>query len=83
MLPGVRIGSDVVIGAGSVVTRDIPDGTVAAGSPCRPIRPIEEYERRALERATWWRGTPSPGELREHVLASLAERHAAEREAQR
>jgi maltose O-acetyltransferase len=38
ILPGVRIGSRAVIGAGSVVTRDIPDGTFAAGNPCRVIR---------------------------------------------
>src|SRR5580693_5137891 len=40
--PGVRIGSKSVIGAGSVVTRDIPDGVFAAGNPCRMIREILE-----------------------------------------
>jgi maltose O-acetyltransferase len=40
VLPGVRIGSRTVIGAGSVVTRDIPDDVFAAGNPCRVIRPI-------------------------------------------
>jgi maltose O-acetyltransferase len=38
--PGVRIGSRAVIGAGSVVTRDIPEATFAAGNPCRAIREI-------------------------------------------
>ncbi len=38
ILPGVRIGSKAVIGAGSVVTRDIPEGVFAAGNPCRVIR---------------------------------------------
>lgn len=42
ILPGVRIGSRAVIGAGSVVTRDIPDGVFAAGNPCRVIREIAE-----------------------------------------
>jgi maltose O-acetyltransferase len=42
ILPGVRIGSRSVIGAGSVVTRDVPDGVVAAGNPCRVIREIGE-----------------------------------------
>jgi maltose O-acetyltransferase len=42
ILPGVRIGSRAVIGAGSVVTRDIPDGVFAAGNPCRVIRKIAE-----------------------------------------
>ena len=40
VLPGVRIGSRAVIGAGSVVTRDVPDGVFAAGNPCRVIREI-------------------------------------------
>ena len=42
ILPDVRIGSHAVIGAGSVVTRNIPDGVFAAGNPCRVIREITE-----------------------------------------
>ena len=42
ILPGVRIGSRAVIGAGSVVTRDIPENVFAAGNPCRVIRDITE-----------------------------------------
>ena len=42
ILAGVRIGSRSVIGAGSVVTRDIPEDVFAAGNPCRVIRPITE-----------------------------------------
>ena len=38
ILPGVRIGDGAVIGAGSVVTRDVPAGMLAAGNPCRVIR---------------------------------------------
>jgi maltose O-acetyltransferase len=40
ILPGVRIGSKTVIGAGSVVTRDVPDQVFAAGNPCRVIRSL-------------------------------------------
>lgn len=40
ILAGVRIGSRSVIGAGSVVTRDIPEGVLAAGNPCRVIRSV-------------------------------------------
>ncbi|EPD86546.1 hypothetical protein HMPREF1529_00598 [Microbacterium sp. oral taxon 186 str. F0373] len=40
ILPGVTIGSDSIIGAGSVVTRDIPAGVVAVGNPCRVVRAI-------------------------------------------
>lgn len=42
--PGVTIGDRTVIGAGSVVTRDIPAGVVAAGNPCRVLRVIEPSE---------------------------------------
>ena len=44
ILPGVHIGAASVIGAGSVVTRDIPEGVFAAGNPCRIIRHIDEVE---------------------------------------
>jgi maltose O-acetyltransferase len=42
ILPGVKIGDRAVIGAGSVVTRDIPEAVFAAGNPCRVIRDITE-----------------------------------------
>ena len=42
--PGVTIGDDCTIGAGSVVTKDIPAGTVAAGNPCKVIRKADEKE---------------------------------------
>jgi maltose O-acetyltransferase len=41
ILPGVRIGSRAVIGAGSVVTRDVPEHVFAAGNPCRVIRSLD------------------------------------------
>lgn len=44
--PGVHIGDNVVIGSGSVVTRDIPDHTVAAGNPCRVIRKLREEDKK-------------------------------------
>ncbi len=45
VVPGVTIGDDTVIGAGSVVTRDIPSGVVAAGNPCRVLRKITEADK--------------------------------------
>lgn len=48
VLPGVTIGDNCVIGAGSVVNRDIPSNTVAVGVPCRVLRPISEEDARAL-----------------------------------
>jgi maltose O-acetyltransferase len=44
LLPGVTIGSRSVIGAGSVVTKDVPEGVFAAGNPCRVIRTLEPGE---------------------------------------
>lgn len=40
VLPGVTIGDNCVIGAGSVVVRDIPAGSMAAGNPCRVIKTL-------------------------------------------
>lgn len=45
ILNGVTIGDDSVIGAGSVVTKDIPSGVVAAGNPCRVIRKITDSDK--------------------------------------
>ena len=44
VLPGVTIGDNTVIGAGSVVTKDIPANVVAVGNPCRVLRPIGEHD---------------------------------------
>ena len=46
VLPGVSIGSDTVIGAGSVVNHDIPSGVIAAGVPCRVIRQITDADKK-------------------------------------
>lgn len=45
MVPGVTIGENTVIGAGSVVTKDIPANVVAVGNPCRVMREIGEHDR--------------------------------------
>lgn len=46
LLPGVSIGDNTVIGAGSIVTKDIPANVVAYGNPCRVIREIGEHDRK-------------------------------------
>ena len=46
IMPGVHIGSNTVIGAGSVVTKDIPDWVVAVGNPCRVIKQITEDDKK-------------------------------------
>ncbi|GAJ76086.1 LOW QUALITY PROTEIN: galactoside O-acetyltransferase [Vibrio sp. JCM 18905] len=45
VLPGVKIGENSVIGAGSVVTKDIPSNVVAVGNPCRVLREIGEHDK--------------------------------------
>lgn len=45
VLPGVSIGDNTVVGAGSVVTRDLPANVVSVGSPCRVLREIDERDR--------------------------------------
>lgn len=46
VLPGITIGDNSVIGAGSVVTKDIPENVVAVGNPCRVLREIGEKDRK-------------------------------------
>ena len=50
ILPNVTIGPDAIVGANSVVTKDVPPGTVVAGNPARHICTLEEYEERCLEK---------------------------------
>ena len=45
VMPGVTIGDNTVIGAGSVVTKDIPGGVVAVGNPCRVLREVGEHDK--------------------------------------
>jgi len=45
VVPGVTIGDNVVVGAGSVVTRDLPDNVIAVGSPCKILREVDDHDR--------------------------------------
>lgn len=45
VMPGVSIGDNSIIGAGSVVTKDIPSNVIAAGNPCKVIRPITPEDK--------------------------------------
>lgn len=45
IVPGIRIGDNVVVGAGSVVTKDLPDNVVAVGNPCRVLREVNAHDR--------------------------------------
>ncbi len=45
IMPGITIGDNVVVGAGSVVTKNLPDNVVAVGNPCRVLREVNEHDR--------------------------------------
>lgn len=45
IMPGVTIGKNSVVGAGSIVTKDIPENVVAVGNPCRILRPITDRDK--------------------------------------
>ena len=59
LLPGVHVGDNTVIGAGSVVTKDIPANVVAVGNPCKPIKEITDedklfyYKDRRFDKKAW------------------------------
>jgi len=49
LMPGVRIGNRVIVGAGSIVTKSVPDGTVVAGNPARIVGEYSDLESSVLE----------------------------------
>ena len=49
-MAGITIGNNVVIGAGSIVNRDIPDNVVVAGTPAKVIKTLEEYKKKCIEK---------------------------------
>jgi acetyltransferase-like isoleucine patch superfamily enzyme len=51
ILPGKKIGSNSIVGAGSVVTKDVPPGVVVAGNPAKVISTLQEYRIRAIQQA--------------------------------
>jgi acetyltransferase-like isoleucine patch superfamily enzyme len=53
IMPGVTIGDNVVIGAGSIVTKNIPSNSVAAGVPAKVIKSFEEYKEKCFKNAVY------------------------------
>lgn len=56
IMPGVKIGNDCIIGAGSIVTHDIPPGSIAVGVPARVIGNVDEYRKKIEDRVVHIRG---------------------------
>jgi acetyltransferase-like isoleucine patch superfamily enzyme len=50
LFPNIRIGSNSIVGAGSVVISDVPPNTIALGVPARPFGSVEKYKQKCLER---------------------------------
>ncbi|MFZ5477959.1 MAG: acyltransferase [Myxococcota bacterium] len=73
LLPDVRIGSNTVVAAGAVVTKDQPGGAIVGGTPARVLGTIEDYWKRHEHEFLHVRSLP-PDEKRRRVLAHLAER---------
>jgi acetyltransferase-like isoleucine patch superfamily enzyme len=75
ILPGVTIGDDCVIGAGSVVSRDVPSGSVAVGTPARVVRSVAEYLERIAPKTAFIRGLPPEEKRRilEHHFFGVGE----------
>jgi acetyltransferase-like isoleucine patch superfamily enzyme len=70
LMPGIRVGNRVVVGAGSVVTRSIPDGCVVAGNPARYLCSYEDF----AQRVSSWRTSQqmrNDADYRTKVLEAL------------
>jgi acetyltransferase-like isoleucine patch superfamily enzyme len=70
ILPGVSIGDHVVIGAGSVVSRDIPSNSVAVGVPAKVLKSIDEYKASTLTKAVYVQET-DPVKRKKEILSKV------------
>lgn len=55
-MPGVTIGNNVVIGAGSIVTKNLEENAVYAGIPARLVKSLDEYKKNILEKSIMTKG---------------------------
>ncbi len=71
IMPGVEIGHNVVIAAGSVVTKDIPNNTVVAGSPAKKIMTFYEYEKKVKAKNTNLIDTNNNKSYKERIIEAI------------
>ena len=74
IMPGTKIGPNAVIGAGSVVTKDVPPNSVVAGVPARVLFDLDEYTRKALEKGVIITSV-DPQARKEEILRGLDMRY--------
>lgn len=67
IMPGVTIGNNCVIGCGAVVTKDIPDNSVAVGVPARVVKTVEQYAQKNKDRFLYTKGM-SADKKRQYLL---------------
>ena len=67
IMPGVSIGNNVVIGVGAIVTKNIPDNSVAVGVPARVIETVQEYRMKNLDKFDFTKGL-SPSKKEQYLL---------------
>lgn len=73
IMPGVHIGNNVIIGCSAVVTKDIPDNSVAVGVPAKVIESIEEYVEKNKNRFEYTKGLPA-NEKKQYLLGKYGSR---------
>ncbi|BBI21180.1 hypothetical protein EKJ_20270 [Qipengyuania flava] len=72
IMPGVRVGSNAIVAAGAVVTRDVADGTIVAGTPARVIGSVDDYAKRVRATCPNSRELQGYDNYREYVEEALA-----------
>lgn len=72
ILPGVTIGNNVIVGAGSIVTKSIPDNSIVGGNPARVICTIEEFEEKRKNNFQYTK-MMNPVEKQKHLLEQYKE----------
>lgn len=68
IMPGIKIGNNVIVGAGSLVTRDIPDNVVVVGVPAKVLKTLAEYEEKVLKDGIYLKNRGDENEKRIELL---------------
>jgi acetyltransferase-like isoleucine patch superfamily enzyme len=75
LLPGVSIGSEVVVAAGAVITKDVPNGVVVGGNPARIIKSFEDFDERIRQTCVSDADLPKYKNYKKRVEVAMSETH--------